>query len=146
MNPRPWLAIPVVVRAAAGRLRRCQRRLIPDILAGDSKLEKPVADEKGATPDIGPHNLAPTAFIVCVFSSLFELVRQFMRWAQIGYVSERVPKDQRTQAIGFSVTLAGTIRLNPLCAVKSPVPNGGRRPPGGGNSAGDAALRRPEVG
>jgi MFS family permease len=52
--------------------------------------------------------LAPTALILFVCSCLFELVRQFMRWAQTGYVSEQVPKDQRTQAIGFSVTLSGT--------------------------------------
>jgi len=51
--------------------------------------------------------LAPNAFLLFAFSALFELVRQFMRWIQTGYVSEYVSEAQRAPAIGFSVTLSG---------------------------------------
>jgi MFS family permease len=51
--------------------------------------------------------LAPNAVMLFAFSALFEIVRQFMRWIQTGYVSEYVSEEQRSPAIGFSVTLSG---------------------------------------
>jgi MFS family permease len=51
--------------------------------------------------------LAPNAVAMFAFSALFELLRQFMRWIQTGYVSEFVSEAQRSPAIGFSVTVSG---------------------------------------
>jgi len=51
--------------------------------------------------------LARNAVVLFAFSALFELLRQFMRWIQTGYVSEYVSEDQRSPAIGFSVTVSG---------------------------------------
>lgn len=51
--------------------------------------------------------LAPNAPVLFAFSAVFELIRQFMRWIQTGYVSEYVAEEQRSPAIGFSVTVSG---------------------------------------
>jgi hypothetical protein len=51
--------------------------------------------------------LAPNALAMFAFSALFELLRQFMRWIQTGYVSQFVSEEQRSPAIGFSVTVSG---------------------------------------
>jgi MFS family permease len=51
--------------------------------------------------------LAPNAAAMFAFSALFELVRQFMRWVQTGYLSEHMPEEHRAEAIGISVTLSG---------------------------------------
>jgi MFS family permease len=51
--------------------------------------------------------LAPNAVVLFAFSAVFELLRQFMRWIQTGYISEYVSEDQRSLAIGFSVTVSG---------------------------------------
>jgi MFS family permease len=51
--------------------------------------------------------LAPNAAAMFAFSALFELIRQFMRWIQTGYVSQFVSEEQRSPAIGFSVTVSG---------------------------------------
>ncbi len=51
--------------------------------------------------------VAPSAAVLFVFSAIFELIRQFMRWVQTGYVSEHVSEFQRPSAIGLSVTCSG---------------------------------------
>ncbi|MFN0166223.1 MAG: MFS transporter [Bryobacteraceae bacterium] len=50
---------------------------------------------------------APSAIPLFAFSAVFELIRQFMRWVQTGYVSEYVSERQRPSAIGLSVTCSG---------------------------------------
>src|SRR5581483_3924787 len=50
---------------------------------------------------------APTALVLFGFSAGFEVMRQFMRWVQTGYLSENVSEEQRSSAIGLSVTLSG---------------------------------------
>lgn len=39
--------------------------------------------------------------------AMFEFVRQFMRWSHAGYVSEHLPSDLRSSAIGAAITLSG---------------------------------------
>jgi MFS family permease len=51
--------------------------------------------------------LAPNAAILFGCVACFEVVRQFMRWLQTGYVSECVPAEQRTAAISVAVLLSG---------------------------------------
>ncbi len=51
--------------------------------------------------------LSPHAYALFVFASLFEFVRQLMRWSQTGYISEQMPIHLRGPAIGFSATLSG---------------------------------------
>ena len=50
--------------------------------------------------------LSPHAYALFVFASLFEFVRQLMRWSQTGYISEQMPIHLRGPAIGFSTTLS----------------------------------------
>jgi len=47
----------------------------------------------------------PTSIFACV--AVFEVMRQFLRWLQTGYVAESVPPDQRDAAISVSVLLSG---------------------------------------
>jgi hypothetical protein len=51
--------------------------------------------------------LAPGAAVLFVCSGLFEFTRQFMRWAQTGYVAEHVADRQRPAAVAVSVVLSG---------------------------------------
>ena len=39
--------------------------------------------------------------------TVFEFVRQFMRWSHAGYLSEHMPQDLRATAIGCSITFSG---------------------------------------
>lgn len=51
----------------------------------------------------------PVELFVAV--SVFEFLRQFMRWLFTGYLSEHMPNDLRSTAIGLSVTFAGISSL-----------------------------------
>lgn len=51
--------------------------------------------------------LAPGAIILIFFVALFEIFRQFARWMQTGYISEHVPSNQRSAAIGATVMISG---------------------------------------
>jgi MFS family permease len=50
---------------------------------------------------------SPNPYFLFLFASLFELVRQMMRWSQTGYISEHMDLSLRAPAIGFSTTLSG---------------------------------------
>ena len=47
----------------------------------------------------------PWQLFVCV--ATFEFVRQFMRWSHAGYLSEHLPGDLRSTAIGVAITFSG---------------------------------------
>lgn len=49
---------------------------------------------------------APTAMTFCVFSGLFEIMRQVARWMETGFISEHMPDEQRAASIGFTATLS----------------------------------------
>src|SRR5262249_1395522 len=38
---------------------------------------------------------------------IFEFLRQFMRWSHAGYLSEHLPSDLRSTAIGCSISMSG---------------------------------------
>ena len=42
-----------------------------------------------------------------LFVATFEFVRQFMRWSHAGYLSEHLPGDLRSTAIGVAITFSG---------------------------------------
>lgn len=48
-----------------------------------------------------------TAWQIFACVALFEFVRQFMRWSHAGYMSEHMPTDLRSTAIGFAITFSG---------------------------------------
>ena len=49
---------------------------------------------------------APTAIAFCIFSGLFEIMRQVARWMETGFISEHMPEEQRAASIGFTATLS----------------------------------------
>jgi MFS family permease len=51
--------------------------------------------------------LAPGATTIFASVAIFEIMRQFMRWLQTGYVTEFVSSEQRPAAISVSVLLSG---------------------------------------
>jgi MFS family permease len=51
--------------------------------------------------------LSPGAVMLIVFVALFEVFRQFARWMQTGYISEHVPSNQRSAAMGATVMISG---------------------------------------
>lgn len=51
--------------------------------------------------------IAWNAPLLFTFSVGFEILRQFMRWIQTGYVAEHLSGPQRAAGIGLSVTLSG---------------------------------------
>lgn len=51
--------------------------------------------------------LAPDAVSLIACVALFEISRQLMRWLQTGYISEHVPQNQRSAAIGACVMISG---------------------------------------
>lgn len=51
---------------------------------------------------------ASTATGLFAAVAAFEFVRQFMRWSHAGYLSEHMPEDLRSTAIGLAINVAGT--------------------------------------